>query len=379
MSQNWSSTPKIVQDRVNRGRQAQRAIARVAKHLPKLQSGYGQIFWHPQDHALWVVTGDGDETSTVHRWENALKAVPGVEAIRCEAEYFPPERDDWVQIKQANGPLEWLRKPFEWSGKLTGGPTPLSNAIAGGLLAGGLGYAGGALADLFMPHDYIEPGANRRAWGTLGLLAGMTPGMLQGLGNYSVSADTDKPLGWKAWLTRDKDVPISETARTLHNNRIRTHAGGIPVSNDKLAAALGDTPTNTKLLQLVKSAESPTGLFASTMKPVSVDAFNNAIWHDVRLGQYAQNTQHTPPAAGAAATGIVSGIQEMYGGAPLLSPMHFVKGLAAAGVDGTTAHIAGGTLGALGILTPKAQSALQTAGVWGGLVRGVTGSLLGVY
>lgn len=387
MPQDWSQTSKLVADRVRRGKQTQRAIARVAKHLPPLQSGYGQIFWHPKDHALWLVTGDGDEYSVCHKWSNALKGVHGVEAFRAEAEYFPPNRDDWVLIKKAEGPLEWLRKPFEWSGKLTGGPTPLSNAIAGGLLAGGVGYGVGAIGDALSPHDYIEPGAGRRSLGLLGLGLGATPGLLQGLGIHNLSTEAKQPLGLRSWLTKDEDVPISPSMRAWQNAQDMSHLGGQPPEGVKLSSdlsALGRALTgvraDTRLVELVKiAAESLSGAFSSAMRPVRVDAFNNAIWHDVSLGVHTQNQDHTPPYVGAAASGLISGVQQMYGGASLLSPMHFIKGLAAAGVDATTAHVAGGTLGALGILTPKAQQQLQTMGVWGGLVRGVTGSLLGLY
>jgi hypothetical protein len=58
--------------------------------------------------------------------------------------------------------------------------------------------------------------------------------------------------------------------------------------------------------------------------------------------------------------------------------MHFVRGLATAGVDLATARVAGSVLGALGGLTPEAQNKIQDMGLWGGLIRGVTGSVLGL-
>ena len=60
----------------------------------------------------------------------------------------------------------------------------------------------------------------------------------------------------------------------------------------------------------------------------------------------------------------------------MLSPAHFVRGLATAGVDLATARIVGGTLGALGGLTPVAQEKLQDVGLWGGLIRGAIGSMV---
>ena len=124
-----------------------------------------------------------------------------------------------------------------------------------------------------------------------------------------------------------------------------------------------------------------------------MDAFNNAIWNDVHNGlrssqsnpygtrsPYDDNSAgfHTPPVTAAAVTGLVSGIQQMYGNASLLSPRHFVSGLANAGLDMATARVAGGVLGALGGLTPDAQQKLQQMGLWSGMLRGVAGSVLGM-
>jgi hypothetical protein len=128
------------------------------------------------------------------------------------------------------------------------------------------------------------------------------------------------------------------------------------------------------------------------LRPVPMDAFNRAIWNDVRMGMTAggnpfgskawqgDNTQgmHTPPPVAAAATAINTGIQDMYGGRSMLSPMHFVKGLATAGVDAAAANIVGKTLGALGGLSPEAQTHIQNIGLWGGLIRGTVGSMMGM-
>jgi len=139
------------------------------------------------------------------------------------------------------------------------------------------------------------------------------------------------------------------------------------------------------------------GVFGSPdapLRPVPVDSFNNAIWNDVHKGiqssqrnrfrtrsPYGGNadTLHTPPAVGAAVSGVVDGIQQQHGNASILNPKHFIQGLAGAGVDLATARLAGGTLGALGGLTPKAQDKIQNMGLWGGFMRGVTKSLFDLF
>jgi hypothetical protein len=67
----------------------------------------------------------------------------------------------------------------------------------------------------------------------------------------------------------------------------------------------------------------------------------------------------------------------MYGNRSVLSPRHFITGLASAGVDMATARVAGGVLGVLGGMTPEGQKKLQDIGLWSGMIRGATGSVLG--
>jgi hypothetical protein len=141
----------------------------------------------------------------------------------------------------------------------------------------------------------------------------------------------------------------------------------------------------------VKLADWGTGGAGQGLRPVPVDAFNQAIWNDVRAGMTSANNPygtkpwnhpeaslHTTPGVAAAATAINTGVQDMFQGRSMLSPAHFVRGLATAGVDMLTARVVGSTLGALGGLRPDAQKKLQTAGVWGGLMRGTVGSMLGL-
>lgn len=302
----------------------------------------------------------------------------------------PTDIADAICIKQAAGG-SWLNLPFQAGGALTGGPSPLSNAIVGGLLAGGLGYGSGALLEHLFPERYVERGKLRRTLGLTGLGLGALPGLLQWGGHYQSRLNTGEPASWgtfgKALAAPTSSTPL-DPASTQRIKDIKNR-GNFEVPLDKAAASILDPI-------LAKAANEYAGLFQGDetglgIKPIPVDSFNQAIWNDVRPGSAAMNPfgtrnrwapadspMYTPPHVAAAATGLVSGVQAQYGGTPLLSPMHFVRGLATAGVDLATARVAGSVLGALGGLTPDAQNKLQDMGLWGGLIRGVTGSVLGL-
>lgn len=67
---------------------------------------YQRLFWNPETKVAWYVTGDGDEEVEVKKVRDALENVPGVDHVRVEAEYFPPETGDWVEMYDRNDPDE---------------------------------------------------------------------------------------------------------------------------------------------------------------------------------------------------------------------------------------------------------------------------------
>jgi hypothetical protein len=301
----------------------------------------------------------------------------------------PADLENAICIKQAST-FSYLGSPFRLAGSLQGGPSPLTNAIVGGLLAGGLGYGSGALLEHLFPERYVERGKLRRSLGMLGLGMGVVPGLMQWNANYNNRVGAGKPA---TWGTFGKAL-VAPTESTPHNPgaaaKIQQYNNFGKFDNPlKVTADVDPLFKNAaEKFASMFSGEDSTGL---GIKPIPVDSFNQAIWNDVRPGAAASNPfgtrsrwgehdshMYTPPYVAAAATGLVSGVQSQYGGAPLLSPMHFVRGLATAGVDLATARVAGSVLGALGGLTPDAQSKLQDMGLWGGLIRGVTGSVLGL-
>lgn len=382
--------------RLKEARSIQRTIAKIVKHLPVADPGYGHVFWNPETKTVWGVLSDSDEEQNYQKWHNALKAINGVKGVRMEAEYGPYNDSDWVRIKSAVG--AWINEPYQLSGKLTGGPSPLSNTIVNTLLGAGAGYGLGFLAEQAVPEESLERGRLRRNLALLGAGAGTVPGIMQAYLNNQISQTAGKPLGVSSVWTPDSGVPISKHELIWK----KSLKDGVSEKRSAGPAVVDLPPPHAQLVgsaeQFVKEAYgySDSGLYGSPeapLQPVPVDAFNNAIWNDVHKGlqssqanpygtrdPYGGNADsfHTPPIVGAAVTGLISGIQQQYGNPGLLSPQHFISGLMGAGVDMATARVAGGVLGALGGLTPKAQDTLQNMGLWGGFMRGVTQSVFGL-
>lgn len=403
----WKQVPNLVAERYKEAANIKHTLAKVIKHLPVADPGYGHVYWNPENKTVWAVLSDGDTDQVHQKWHNALKAISGVNNVRTESEYGPYNDPDWIRIKRASA-LSWLGKPYEWAGKLTGGPSPMSNALVSGLLGAGLGYGGGMLAEHLLPERFVRRGRLRKTLATLGGLGGAALHIPQGMANAGINREATGKSHWlRSFMRGDNAQQMAphelDFQRHYYNQPQPTYYQNQFQNTPQLQTAkiaLQKFPVSSRLKkaneEFIKQAFQPSGLFGSPgvpLRPVPVDSFNQVIWNDVHNGRnssqsnpygtrspYSDNTDvpHTPPAHAAAATGLVSGVQQMYGGSPLLSPKHFIRGLAAAGVDAATAHVAGGVLGALGGLTPAAQKQLQDIGVWSGMIRGVTGSVLGL-
>lgn len=399
----WQQVPIRVGAIIKQAKPIKQTLQKVIRNLP-CQPGYGYVFYHPDEHKLHAVLGDSDNEATFNRWENALRAIRGITSVTVADEYHPKDRKDWVLIKRSS-PLGLLGQTQHAMGGLSGGASPLTNALAGALLTGGLGYGTGWLLEHMFPERYVQRGRLRKTMGLTGAGLGAMPGMWQ----WSVNARRDPQGGMFSSLVRPNanvkyDPGLAEDMDSFWKS---TDRGQPPLDGREVTSAdlqgmrdwLGELPAVNELFAravegLVKVADwdEPNNAGGAGLRPVPMDAFNRAIWNDVRMGMTAGSNPfgtkpwqatttdgfHTPPPVAAAATAINTGIQDMYGGASVLSPRHFIKGLATAGVDLATAHIVGSTLGALGGLTPEAQKSLQSAGLWGGLIRGTVGSMLGM-
>lgn len=264
----------------------------------------------------------------------------------------PATTSDWILIKNAQGKVATpLSHVFNAGGLITGGPSPLSNAIVGSLLLGGTGYGIGTLAEQLFPEEYVARGKLRRTLAMAGLGAGAIPGLMQ----WHANSKMTKQPALRTLVTPNSNTP--------YDHNLHLQEAGADAAGDKRASDPLVEQTKQAVLRLVPDS------MIGDVSPVPVDAFNRAIWQDVG--------NLTPPPVAAAVSGLVTGIQSQQDGASLLHPKHFMNGLAAAGVDFMTARTVGGVLGALGGLTPNVQKKLQTAGIWSGLVRGVAGSVFG--
>jgi len=404
----WQSVP----DRVAALFKEAAPVARVIRRMTTIliaAPGSGEIYFHPKKRELHAVLSDIDDEDKKKQWEEALEALKDIDGVQVSEE--PPENKEaeWVLVKRANAPLGIIGKPFEWGGALTGGPSPLSNAIVGALLTGGLGYGTGWLLEHLFPERFVARGRLRKTLGALGALGGTAIPAWQWRQNALTAREAGKPLGVLGSLITPTDkVPFNEpgarrvdldafisgpeggrydpgTATYLGNKETRA-------LQEKLGESVGGLSRFARAAEQLLKIGQELSAGGVGLRAVPMDAFNQAIWNDVRMGLtasrnpygtkspwgYNEQAMHTPPSLGAATAGLATGIQQLYGNQSVLSPQHFIRGLATAGVDLVTSRVVGGTLGALGGLTPVAQKKLQDIGMWGGLIRGTVGSMLGL-
>lgn len=317
------------------------------------------VYWDPDDGHLRL-TGDFDACRiaarrlAVHQPEIADSAHP----------------DEFVRVKAA-APLGVINSVWSGANKAIGGPNALTNSIVGGLATGALGYGAGALLEQAFPEQYVQRGKLRRTLALLGSSLGTLPGIWKGTAN----ARNDATSFLRGMTTADA-------------------APGNP-QLQKLGQQLQDMPLNEEFRTAVDLCSFEFEKFAYggslDVPSVPVDAFNRAIWNDVRMGvaasenpfgtksQWGDDSQslHTPAPVGAAAIGLMQGIAAQHGGIEVLRPRDVIAGLASAGVGLAVANMAGRTLSALAGLTPEAQSQLQQAGLWGGILRHVVPPLFG--
>lgn len=305
----------------------------------KIASQISRELWPYECHACWRPL---EQRILLKTASSELFRPRRVCGLPIEHTGFFPDDGESVQIK-ASAALSWLNKPYEWTGAVTGGPSPFTNGLVSAALGAGAGYVGGKLIKKLAPDKYIDTDNLETRLAVMG-----------GLGGASLAAP-------------------QLFARTSLNRR----ANGKSEWLKSMFSPIESQP-------FAKKAASSSG-YDMLNRPIPVNSFNQAIWNDVHNGPrssmanpYDRGFYATPPPIAAATSGLVTGIQQMYGGSNLLTPRHFVTGLVTAGADLVTATLVGKTLGALGVITPKAQEKIQEMGIWGGLMRGVAGSVFGL-
>lgn len=364
----WTSVPKLVAHRFK--------VATWLQHC--LQNNDCDAIWSTADNVVFVKQAKTDLCRV------NLQAFPSVFQVVLE----PSPRDlpgpgDFIVLKQAEWPtvagamkampLSSLGAIHRGVGSALGGQSALTNSLVSGAIGAGTGYLAGSLMSNLLPEEYVKRKNLANVFALAGGLGGAAlhaPEWLGNMGmNHRSSTNANALAAESAPALKDGTRPKPAPGSASPIQALIRPADQQPAANDKAMLDWYDYRFGGQHTgDVIRKASADTGI---GNYPIRVDSFNNAIWADTHRGD-------TPPVVAAANTGLITGVQQMYGGSSILSPRHFINGLAAAGVDGVTARVVGSTLGALGILTPKAQTALQTAGIWGGLMRGVSQSVFGL-
>ena len=261
----------------------------------------------------------------------------------------PAQADDrWILIKRAGMEVKDITAPFRLVGepmqRLLGGPNALTRTLVGGALGGLGGYAAGSVYDAVAPRIIGKGPTNMRgALSLLGAGAGSVPGLVSGGVALANDKSTLSDYPWDA-IARDFDVPEYR----------------------------------------MKAAEDA----GSMMVPsIPVDAFNKVVWNDAMdqnpFGAKSSwgdtsPSLHTPPAAAAAVSGLLSATGAAHG-KEIVSPWDVAKTVANLGVNAGIGGIAGLATGAavgkglsiLAGLPPETQALLQHTGMWSGMIAGI--------
>lgn len=229
------------------------------------------------------------------------------------------------------------------------GTSPLFSMLTSGLLGGGLGYMGGALAEKFMPESVLERGKLRKNLGILGALAGAAgPAYLGTVGQRNW--EDPNRSSWNAWIEPNVFFGAQKKAIDLGLRNV--------VKEFKEADGF------------LKEADfGPFGQqgMLPIIPHIPVDAFNRTILSD----------PFAPSAIQAAAVGVTEAANQSKGNTGLISPYDIARIGVGMGAGLAQAYIGGKVLGALAGLTPEAQKSLQNAGMFAGALKAVVPGLFG--
>lgn len=368
----WTAVPKLVAHRFK--------VATWLQHC--LQNNDCDAVWSTADNVVFVKQAEADLCCVnVRAFPSMFQVVlapflrdlpgPGRSIVLKQAE------TPTIEGAMKATPLSSLGAIHRGVGSALGGQSALTNGLVSGAIGAGTGYLAGSLMSNLLPEEYVRRKSLAKTFAMVGGLTGAALHAPEWLGNMRMNHQSaaDANIRSAEAASPGKDGKPVAPASGLWNDISSAHpirALIRPADSQPVSKPVLDWYDYRYGGQHSGDVQRKSGSFTGVGHyPIHVDSFNNAIWADTQRGD-------TPPVVAAANTGLIAGVQQMYGGSSILSPMHFINGLAAAGVDGVTARVVGSTLGALGILTPKAQTALQTAGIWGGLMRGVSQSVFGL-
>jgi hypothetical protein len=326
----WRAVPVRVADLLPKAVAARMQYIKYAAETGDLVSSFAT--WRPDTNEIIIYRDD----------VTGAEKVSGVFAVRSKfitrgSQRVPTPIDPALEIGIKQAGLPYVAPAFDFAHKALGGATPLTNALVTGLVAGGVGYGTGALAEHLFPERFLERGRLRK---TLGL-AGVAAGAGLGINNAYANARRMNTGFWKGLIT----------------------------------------PNNTKVAYLTGMAMPPIpmggvgmGTSGRTLfePSISVPQFNAMAWNDVQRG----GPMSTPPMYAAATTGLMSGLASAQR-SPIIRPVDVISGIASAGVGLATATMAGKALSALAGLTPAGQEKLQQMGLWSGMMHAIVPAMFG--
>ena len=265
----------------------------------------------------------------------------------------------WIYVKKSDFPAWRVLHPITqamnlapaaWNkplGEL--GTSPIASMLTSGLLGGGLGYMGGALAEKLLPEEVLEKGKLRKTTALLGALAGGAGPAYLGTVGMRLNASQGKNP-WKAWI--EPNVFFGAQKEAIHNayEHIKT---------------LSDDSAEEIVKQAFDENLSDAGLMHLPFIPV--DAFNRTIMMD----PYATLSLQI------ATAGLTEAANQSRGNAGIISPYDIARIGVGMGAGLSQAYLGGKVLGALAGLTPQAQKTLQQAGMFAGALKAVVPGLFG--
>lgn len=345
----WEAVPESVQSLYLRVFPIGTKLAAMSQECPMPQGA--AVAFDPARDCLHVIGGECDTA----RMQEKLASI-GVRQVVTA--HTMPEAHDLVLIKTANdgylapvaNGLAAVQRPF-------GGPSPLTSAIVGGLLGGGLGYGGGWLLEKLLPEKQFAPGRLSKVLAGVGAGVGAMPGAWWGTLKHRSDPRNpgqtfeDQGAGWtSSYPFRPEDYDKSAEFRKEANLQNRVGA-----------------------------------LFMPT---IPVDAFNKAVWNDVHQSPnpfgtkspWGDNSQplSTPPPVAAAASGIVAGASAARGGSSNVSIWDVARAGAVGGGKGLLAGLVGAkVIGAIAGLRPEYQRKIWQTGAAAGALTNAMNVVFG--
>lgn len=340
----------------------------------------------PDSATLWFnADASDDELPNTPLYTDCYKTQERMEKAGFNAAYVDEklsEAANWVFVKRAFPAWKVFKPvtqamnlaPAPWNEPLGGfGTSPLFSLLTSGLLGGGLGYAGGALAEQLLPEEYVERGKLRKLTAALGALAGAAGPAWIG---SSTQRNWDSPAERKA---REDDLMAAVMYKTKipDVNRSSWNAWIEPnvlFGGHRQKGVIGDAYKNVKMgsdesaEDMIKKSfneYNDTGIMH--IPNIPVDAFNRTILADPFSSMPIQT----------AAIGVTEAANQAKGNIGIISPFDIARIGIGMGAGLSQAYLGGKVLGALAGLTPKAQQTLQQTGMFAGALKAVVPGLFG--